>query len=471
MGVLKKRKRKPLSLVAFVSHPATDIVVMVLILVSVVLLVIEEMVTLPINSPIPVVSDLITTLFAGELCIRYIVAKKKMRFFRRYWTDILAVLPMLRPLRFFRVFRFFRLLRLFRLFQLGMLLDRRVSMLRGILRVNFYFLWALLVVTGITVVGGGVMVFLFEAGSERFPDLRASMWWAVYTVIAGEPVGGMPDSTQGRLLLAAMMLGGMTLFAVFTGIVSATMMNRLRGTDRLGEYDIEELESHVVVCGWNAGVRPLLSELAVDEELRGMPIVLVNEVEEMPDLNDTGIRSDLIYTLTGDYTQLAVLERAGVKRAARAVVMADDVRTREYSDRDARSVLAALTIERMNPEIYCVVELMNQDNQAHLGVAGVEAVIMRNDLSGRALAAACRHPELMAVMMNLLTLRKGETMHRFPGPSEPVPFGELLPLVKKEYDALLIGVEREGASMINPDQTLLVQPSDWLIVIGGPLEP
>ncbi len=140
MGILKKRKRKPLSLAGFVNHPATDIAVMILILVSVVLLIIEEMVTLPIDSPIPVVSDLITTLFAGELCIRYIVAKKKKRFFRRYWTDILAVLPMLRPLRFFRVFRFFRLLRLFRLFQLGMLLDRRVSMLRGILRVNFYFL-------------------------------------------------------------------------------------------------------------------------------------------------------------------------------------------------------------------------------------------------------------------------------------------------------------------------------------------
>ena len=52
-------------------------------------------------------------------------------------------------------------LRLFRLFQLGLLLDRRVSVLRGVLRVNFYFLWILVVLTdhpGRS--GSAVMAFL-----------------------------------------------------------------------------------------------------------------------------------------------------------------------------------------------------------------------------------------------------------------------------------------------------------------------
>ena len=479
MSLLRPRQRRR-SLAAFISHPITDVVVMLLIVASVVLLVMEVGMDLPDHSWVAHVSEVITAIFAVELTLRFVAARKKGRFFRRYWPDILAVLPLLRPLR---IFRLFRLLRLFRLFQLGLLLDRRVTVLSGVLRVNFYFLWVLVVLTVFLIIGSAVMAYLFEQGSSAFGSLSKNLWWAAYSIIAGEPVGEMPQTTAGRVLMAAMMLSGMTLFAIFTGMVSATMMTRLQGGARLAELDIEELEGHVLVCGWNTGTPPLLSEMAVDDELRGLPLVLVNELDRLPDLSRTRIRSDLLYHVRGDFTQLQVLKRAGVELAARAVVMADHIRQHASADRDARSVLAALTIERLNPDIYCVVELMDADNQAHLGVAGVEAVIMRSELSGRALAAACRHPNLMEVMMNLLTLRRGETIHRVPGPREPMTFADLLPRVKETYNALLIGVERprpdkpESKSlkvtgntdmMVNPDANLLVQPNDWLILIGAP---
>ncbi len=466
MSVLQEHPRPPRSLRAMVNHPLTDGLVMVAIVVSVVLLIVEETLSLRPGSWVPIASEVITGLFAVELSLRFIVTKKKARFFRRYWPDLLALLPLLRPLRFFR---FFRLLRLFRLFQLGLLLDRRVTLLRGLLRVNFYFLWVLIVLTIIIVLGSGVMGFVLEKnGAAEFRTLQDSLWWAVYTIIAGEPVGGMPQTTEGRGLLAVMMLSGMTLFAVFTGIVSATMINRLQGKDRVAELDIDELEGHILIFGWNAGVQPLLAELAVDSNLNGLPVLLVNELEARPDLSNSGYRSDLLYFLQGDYCQMQVLEQVGVRQAARAVVVADDIRSHDIADRDARSVLTALTIERLNPEIYCVVELMNAANRDTLNLVNVEAVIMRSDLSGRALASACRHPNLMDVMMNLLTMRRGEVLHRVPGPKVKIGFGDLMHAVKMESDALLVGVEQEGRANINPPNDLQVGPEDHLIVIGGP---
>ena len=465
MSVLQRHRRRPRTLAFFINHPFTDFSVMVLILASVVLLVIEETMPVAEDGYIVTASYAVTVLFALELTARFWVAKKKSRFFRRYWPDLLALLPLLRPLRFVR---FFRLFRLFRLFQLGLLMDRRISLLRGILRVNFYFLWILVVLTVILVIGSAVMAFVFEhrVGPE-FSDLKENLWWAAYTIIAGEPVGGIPTTESGRALLVAMMLSGMGLFAIFTGMVSATMVDRLQGAERLGELDIEELEDHIVICGWNDGGHALVAELSVDEELRGLPILMVNEHEERPDLSTTGVRPDLVYHLDGDFTQIPVLQTAGIERAARAVVLADNSRGHVEADRDARSVLAALTIERLNKGIYCVVELLAQGAEEHLKVAGVEAFIMRNDLSGRALASACRHPNLMDVMMNLLTLRRGETMHRLPGPKKPTAFGELLGLLKKERNALLIGVEVSNKTEINPDHDMVVTPQDYLIVIGG----
>ncbi len=461
-------KREPVRLHAFINHPVTDVAVIVLILVSVLLLVVEELMEDGHAALVWVqgAGDMVTILFALELSIRYRVARKKARFFRRYWPDLLALLPILRPVRFFRLLR---LLRLLRLFQLGLLLDRRVAMLRGVFRVNFYILWVLLVLTAILVVCGGIMVFLFEHdGPPQFGELQDGLWWAAYTIIAGEPIGGMPSSILGRLLLVGLMLGGMTIFAVVTGVISATMIERLRGVTRLGEMDIEELEGHSVICGWNAGVEPLLTELGLDENLRGIPVVLVNTKAQPYEVSHTGLRRDLLYYVNGDPTQIAVLEKAGIKRASRVVVMADDQHDGDAAARDARSVLAALTIEKMNPDIYSVVELMNAENQPHLEVAGVEAVIMRSDLSGRALASACRNPALMDVMMNLLTLQRGETVHRLPGPKEPTPFADLLARLKTDRDVLAIGVDtRGGRRQINPSPSFSVGPEDWVIVIGA----
>ena len=92
---------------------------------------------------------------------------------------------------------------------------------------------------------------------------------------------------------------------------------------------------------------------------------------------------------------------------------------------------------------------------------------MRSDLSGRALASACRHPNLMDVMMNLLTMKRGEVLRRLPGPRVEMRFGELLAAVKAESDTLLVGVEQNGRPSINPPSDLMVRPSDSLIVIGG----
>lgn len=476
--LLRPLPRTPLRLSALVYHPRTDAVIMILIVLSIVLLGLEEWLDRSESRLIVLASDAITWVFVGELSLKFLVAKKKLRFFWRHSADILAVLPLLRPLRIFRLFR------LLRLFQLGVILDRRVAMLRSILRINFYFLWVLLMMTGVLIIGGAVGEYLVEAEevdgvgvvSQRvepttptdFRSINRSLWWATYSLIAGEPVGDMPQTELGRALLLCLMLSGMGLFAVFTGMVSATMIDRLQKTTGLGLLDLDELEGHLVVCGWNQGAKPLLAELAVDLNFSGQAFVLVNELSHPPDLSDLGLRSDHVYHVQGDFTQLEVLKRAQIEQAHRAVVLADDSERHQRGDRDARSVLAALTIERLHPNIYCVVELMNAANKEHLAVAGVEAIIMRNDLSGRALASACRHPRLATVMMDLLTSTAGARLERVPGPVQAMAYGELLSRCKEREGAIVLGVETDaGQLFINPSADHQVKSSDFLVMVRG----
>lgn len=450
--------------VAFLLHPVTDVAVIVLIVLSVALLVIESALVLS-DFERRIVEDLgtfITWVFAVELTARFWVAKKKSRFFRRYWPDIIAVMPLFRPLRFLRV------LRLLRLFRLGLLLSRRMGSLRGMIRMNIYEVWVLAVITLILVIGSATMAYFFESSSNAgFSTFRESFWWALHSLIASEPVGPTPETLGGRILLVGVMLSGMTMFAVFTGVVSATMINRLSGRQEVSELDLDELEGHILVCGWNAGVPALVAELAGDPHHRGTPIVLVNEAAHAQEINHPSVRPDLIYHVRGDHTKLQVLMRANAQAAGKAVVMSDALRDVPPEDRDARTVLSALTLERMNSNIMCTVELMDPSNETHLRMAGVEAIVMRNELAGRFLATALRHPQLIQVVMELLTVEVGETIYRVPGPTKSTSYRDVMVDLKARDDVLVIGVQSAGGVMnVNPSNSMMVHPEDHLVVIG-----
>jgi len=446
------------------SRPTSELVIMGMIFASVAVVVADETATHEHGDRgyLTYIDRGLWLFFFAELTLRLVVARKKSRFFRRYWPDLIALTPPLTGLRFLG------LLRLMRLFRLGLLLSRRLGAVRGLFRVNVYEVWVLFVLTVVLVIGSSVMLFLSEGAT--FPTFPDAVWWSLHSIIAGEPVGAVPTTLIGKAVLVGVMLSGMSLFAVFTGVVSATIIDRLSGRKEVWDMDLDELEGHVVICGYNAGVPSLLHELAADRGLRGAAVVLVNELERLPDLAWTGLRDELLYHHHGDPTRLEVLKHARVSSASRAVVMADAVRTTvSAEDRDARTVLAALTIEKLNPEIMCTVELMDPSNESHLRVAGVEAILMRNDLSGRMLATACRHPELVAVIMELVTLYRGETIHYVRGPTQPIRFDALLIEVKQRTGALPIGVVREVEGLLlNPKPEHIVVPNDRLIVIGVP---
>lgn len=463
-SLLKQPRTSAPSLAQVLRHPVTDAVVFVLIVTSVALLGVEEIARVPPDSWVVRLGDVITWVFAVELTLRFIAARKKSRFFRRYWTDLLALLPLLQPLRFFRLLR---LLRLFRLFQLGMILDRRFAALQGVLRINIPFLWVIVVITGLIVVGGTLLAYALEHQfADGFATLGESFWWVTYSLIAGEPVGEVPHSLAGRGLLVGLMLGGSAIFAAFTGIVSATMVDRLQTMSRVNEMDVDELEDQIVLCGWNAGALPLVAELMADRTLKDLPMVWVNELERIPPEVYRLVQADLLYHLQGDFAQLEMLKLAGIERASRAVVLADEGGPHNSVDRDARSVLTALTIERLNPKIYCVVELELAANRDHLAVAGVEAVITGSDLTGRALASACRNATTTQAVIDLLSLETGSRMERLPGPSEAMRYRDLMVRVKDEDGRLVIGVDRPGEGCrLNPAADWMVLPSDYVLVI------
>jgi voltage-gated potassium channel len=439
---------------------------LVLILISVGFLLIEA-VSLDdnrIEHGIEFLSDAITWVFIFELAIRFWIAPKKKRFFRRYWIDILAVAPVIRPLRLFRV------VRLLRLFRAGLFLNRRLATFQGVFRGASAEFTVLGTVTAVLVLTASVTLHLTEhTTNPDFSTFSNAVWFSVYSLIGGEPIGGTPTSTMGRFVTLVLMLGGMTTFGVFVGTVSASMVARLSKRMEINEMDIDELKGHVVVCGWNQSGPTVLQELFF---ARGGPpraVVVVTEQEGLPkDIELNKVRHEMLYHVTGDYTRVDVLERAGIRRAGAALLLSDTTVPRTDQDRDARTVLAGLTIERLAKGIFTSAQINDRENETVLRLAGVEEIVVTSEYAGYILGSVGRTFGLVNVLDDILSARHGNAFHKAILPSEldGTTVGELHRVLKDRYQAILISVE------VPSDQGPKVQvnpPSDMRLKSGMPL--
>jgi voltage-gated potassium channel len=454
----------------FVHDPRVEIALVALILLSVVLIVIEFG---PASEggpmawaywPVRITGDLLTLLFVCELAVRFWLAPHKRGFFRRYWLDILSVIPFL---RFFRIFRILRLLRA------GVLINRRLEAVSSTLAAGLGLQLTIFMVLGAIVLCGGLAMFFAEGGSGReLSTLGESMWWSFFTLAGGQPAEPLPHTEAGRIVTMLVVLGGITIFAVFTGVVSAFMVQRLKLGMEAREMDLDELSGHVVICGWNRAGQHVVQHLLEESSQRRHAIVAVAEFDELPEAElPPGLRSH-VYFQRGDYTRIDVLESVGIRRARRAILLADKTRSRSDQDRDARTVLAALTIEKLNPEILTCAQLLDRNNDVQLQVAGVEDVVVDDEVCGQLIASSVKTEGMIPVFTGILSMKGGSQAFRVTLPEawDRLPFGEAVQRAKQNHDALLVGVERQmdgkAKTLVNPPAAFQLLPGDQLILLA-----
>jgi len=453
----------------FINHTATEITVGVLIVFSVAVTVME--VTIASGTGLhrfaDIAGNVVTGIFVVELSIRWYVARSTVSFFRHYWVDAFAIMPVVRPLRMLRV------LRLLRLVRLGILLSRRTRKVAAILHEGLAENLIVIVVLCVVFLIGAIGITIVERGNDAFRTFGDAVWWSLFTMMAGEPIGGEPVTLVGRIITTVVMLGGFTVFAMFTGVVSAVMVSQLRGRMEAKDMELEELRGHYIICGWNRSGPVMIRELQAARATRATPIVIIAEMEGEPDLPDN-INTGLIFFVRGDYTSTETLLRAGVDRAAAALLLTDKAVPRSDQDRDARTILAALTIEKLSPGIFTSAQLLRRENEPHLRMAGVEDVVIADEYMGNLIAHSSRTYGLVTVLDELLRTAHGNEFYKIPVRSEWVGMTvlELLPIIKKTRNATLISIETaagDGPRQIvtNPSPEYLVREDEQLIVIAG----
>jgi voltage-gated potassium channel Kch len=83
----------------------------------------------------------------------------------------------------------------------------------------------------------GIVVFgIVEhlVNPDRFDTIWEGMWWSTQTVTTVGYGDIVPEPGAGRLVAAVLMIGGLSLFAVITGVITSLFVARAQSDQRRG---------------------------------------------------------------------------------------------------------------------------------------------------------------------------------------------------------------------------------------------
>ncbi len=430
-----------------------------------------------------------TALLSIELTLRFFAARSKRNFLRMFWIDILAVLPL------FQVFRSvlpLKLLRLFRVLRLIGVATRLTTNYPYIFRrgaIEYLFVCGMIAMTVVfgtvavtyfenrnrpvdqETVGKGQLEVLVDEAEADPPqtefNLEHSFWFSVYSLFAGEPIPHAPRTIGGRVVSVFIMFMGLTIFAMFTGTVSAFMVDRFRTEGRV--IDVNDLDDHIVICGWNSKAEIIVEEYRASKLTKSAPIIVITESEPDSATITEYMKKDVSF-LTDDFTKISALETAGIAKATTCILLSDTFGGRSEQDADARTILAALTVEKINPEIYTCAELLQRSYGSHLEMGHVNDYVVSGEHSAYMLAQSAMNRGLMGILDELLTYQRGNEFYR----QELLPdwvgmsFQQLLAELKEKHNAILVAVYPvDGSMIINPTSHSFREGDEIVIIASG----
>jgi voltage-gated potassium channel len=312
-------------------------------------------------------------------------------------------------------------------------------------------IFPLLLAVLLLVLLGGVGFSFFEPQTGPWlVRFGTGIWWSLVTLTTVGYGDVVPTTLGGRLVGVGLMLGGVLSLSLVTATVASVFVERKfrrgRGLEAI------KTAKQILILGWHYD-----GEILLDQLLRRlpapMPVVLVNKLppEQLEGLKERFPTFDVQY-LWGDPCREEILEKANVRQALKALILADRQEGETAEQVDQRTLLTVLTLKSMNAQIRILAELLRPENRAHLERAGVDEVLVRGQYDSLLLAGALAAPGLYHILTALLTV-EGQNLWPVAVPARfhGRPLGELAAYLKERHQALPVAIYTEGRALALDD--------------------
>ena len=292
---------------------------------------------------------------------------------------------------------------------------------------------------------GGLVLRMLEIG--KITEGEAPFWWAIVTMTTVGYGDFTPKTLEGRIFAVFVMFAGISLTAMFTAIISSIFVaKRIREEKGLEKVNIK---NHIILCGWNRNADKIIHSIQYLAEAPRKNIVLINDLdeEEIARLK-TRYRKIRLHFVAGDYTSEQVLVKANLEVAETVIIIPSDISDSIHNP-DDKTILAALTIKGLEPNIRLIAYLHDRENLTHIKRANADEVVISDDFGAYMLASHVMDPGIPQTVNRLLDNVSKNRFKRVDIPSEFIgkPFDNLFNHFRKKNNSILVGIFSEEENL------------------------
>ncbi|WP_209123745.1 TrkA family potassium uptake protein [Alkalihalobacillus sp. BA299] len=212
-----------------------------------------------------------------------------------------------------------------------------------------------------------------------------------------------PVTLAGKLFAIFMYLFGIGLLGVVIGkIVDAfTIFRRKREEGKLSYTN----ENHVIIIGWGKK-----TDFAVKEILDSDPaieVIIIDTLQQAP----MDVSNNRIHYIQGDPTEEETFEKANIEKARAVIVFSDDT-IQNGSLKDAKTLLVAITVERLAPSVHTTVEVMTEKHILNFSHVKVDEFILSQETISSLAVRSAMYQGVSKVYSQLISRQHGEDLYK-----------------------------------------------------------
>jgi voltage-gated potassium channel Kch len=329
--------------------------------------------------------------------------------------------------------------------------------------------WLALISTILIAVAAAVIALfaIVPEGGEHL-DFGEAMWASLMRTLDAGTMGG--DTGWGfRLVMLGVTIGGIFVVSTLIGILSTGIEGKL---DQLRKGRSKVLErGHTIILNWSPSIFDILSELAIANESRRRPRVVIMADKDKVEMEDEiaqkarKLGKTRVIVRSGDPTDLYDLSIVNPQSSRSVIVLSPEVP--DPDSHVVKTVLALVDDPQRRKTPYRIAAEVREMRNAEIArvVGGKELqLVLADDLIARIMVHSTRQPGLSAVYSELLDFDGSEIYTVEERALTGTSFGDAM----MAYDtSTLIGLcDAAGKVYLDPPMETLFQPGYKAIVIA-----
>lgn len=296
------------------------------------------------------------------------------------------------------------------------------------------------------------------------PDLSwgDAIWWTIVTMATVGYGDYFPVTNSARFLVGvpAMIFGIGFLGLIISETASKLIMSRSMKLQGLGEVSMKD---HLIIINYTSvdEILYLIKEVRADIKTQTKKICLIDEtLEEIPKkLMDYDVEF-----IKGNPADEPTLERADLAYASHVIILSKD---RNNPHSDDQNLATTLIVEKMNPNVYSVVEVLNPVKIHQMELAGANSAVCMSEFRFNLIINEMQDPGVKNIVRDLTSSSFGEQFYFIPIESMKNWNYKELALWGLDAGYSVIGIVRDEIPSLSCGPDFQVKEGDKAIVIGS----